>query len=126
MQNINTEYIKIVINCYEIYGIKTAIEYLYTTSKNFEKDLTVILNEIYKINELEYQATEEIKYILKSISDTTKDSQNIVYLNRGYKGEWRTQDFVKLKINSDFIKSSLKTLSNLLERDIEKKTSRTK
>lgn len=114
------DFIQAVVECYKLYGLSSALSYLYTNSTYFENDLKQVLIKIYEINENDYQENEDINYQLSNIKLHKKNIQDIIYLSRGYKGEMRKEDIIKLNDNDIEITRSVGTLVKLIEKDLSK------
>jgi len=114
------DFIQVVVECYKLYGLSPAMLYLYINSTDFENDLKQFLIKIYEINEIDYQENEDINYQLSNIKLRKKNIQDIIYLSRGYKGEMRKENIIKLNDNDIEITRSVGTLVKLIEKDLSK------
>ena len=121
MENKDVEFLANAKECYKLYGLRTTIDYIYTTFPDFKNKIIKALNEIYIIEEIELEEQENILHIIEDISNDIKSSQNLIILNRGYKGEWPKNDFIKLQKNSARIKYKLEILIHLIKSDINTK-----
>ena len=61
MENKDVEFLANAKECYKLYGLRTTIDYIYTTFPDFKNKIIKALNEIYIIEEIELEEQENIR-----------------------------------------------------------------